>query len=412
MGLEKFMQQALRVDQRSQVCYREIPNQVFTPHMNLTEQVETQGVERMQVETSRLSQAERKRRYELKLCLYCGNPGHFLRLCPSRPPRLMVSSIFNTPSVSSPLTISVTLMSPSFNVSVSAIIDSGSAGDFISGELSSRLNLKRITTPKPYSIHAVIGEIINKGYVNYQIKPVILCVERDHQECFHPFILENCQTDIILGRPWLIRHQPEIDWKTGKIIRWGCKCCLTCLNDHPQITNELSNSVHVNSTSIESPNEKLSVIIPPCYSSFADVFSPVEASKLPPHRPWDCAIELMPGEPVPRGRIYSLSIPEQEAMQKYVQEALQQGYIRPSTSPAAASFFFVPKKDGGLRPCIDYRALNKITVKFSYPLPLVPSALEQLREATIFTKLDLRSAYNLIRIREGDEWKTAFITPA
>ncbi|KAG1952338.1 hypothetical protein F2P79_010259 [Pimephales promelas] len=65
----------------------------------------------------------------------------------------------------------------------------------------------------------------------------------------------------------------------------------------------------------------------------------------------------------------------------------------------------------GLRPCIDYRALNQVTVKFSYPLPLIPAALEQIREAKMFSKLDLRSAYNLIRIREGDEWKTAFITP-
>lgn len=64
-----------------------------------------------------------------------------------------------------------------------------------------------------------------------------------------------------------------------------------------------------------------------------------------------------------------------------------------------------------MRPCIDYRALNNITVKFRYPLPLVPAALEQLRGAAVFTKLDLRSTYNLIRIREGDEWKTAFITP-
>ncbi len=69
------------------------------------------------------------------------------------------------------------------------------------------------------------------------------------------------------------------------------------------------------------------------------------------------------------------------------------------------------KKDGGLRPCIDYRALNKITVKFRHPLPLVPAALEQLRGARVFTKLDLRSTYNLIRICEGDEWKTAFVTP-
>ncbi len=89
---------------------------------------------------------------------------------------------------------------------------------------------------------------------------------------------------------------------------------------------------------------------------------------------------LLPGESVPRGRIYPLSLPEQKAMEEYIEDALQQGYIRPSTSPAALSFFFVSKKDGGLRPCIDYRALNKITVKFRYPLPLVPAALEHLRE--------------------------------
>ncbi len=114
---------------------------------------------------------------------------------------------------------------------------------------------------------------------------------------------------------------------------------------------------------------------------------------------------------LPKGRVYPLSIPERTAMEEYVKEALQQGFIRPSTSPAASSFFFVAKKDGGLRPCIDYRALNDQTVKFAYPLPLVPASLEELRDARIFSKLDLRSAYNLIRIRKGDEWKTAFITP-
>ncbi len=88
-------------------------------------------------------------------------------------------------------------------------------------------------------------------------------------------------------------------------------------------------------------------------------------------------------------------------MKEYIKEALRQGYIRPSTSPAASSFFFMAKKDGGLRPCIDYRALNKITVKFRCTLPLSPAALEHPRGATIFSKMDLRSAYNLIRIREG-----------
>ncbi len=97
-------------------------------------------------------------------------------------------------------------------------------------------------------------------------------------------------------------------------------------------------------------------------------------------------------------------------MKAYIEKEVTKGFIRSSTSPASAGFFFVKKKDGGLRPCIDYRGLNEITVKFRYPLPLVPSALEQLRQAKYFTKLDLRCAYNLIRIKDGDEWKTAFST--
>lgn len=97
-------------------------------------------------------------------------------------------------------------------------------------------------------------------------------------------------------------------------------------------------------------------------------------------------------------------------MESYVAESLGQGYIQPSASPVSSSFFFVKKKDGGLRPCIDYRGLNSITVGFSYPLPLIATAVESFHGARFFTKLDLRSAYNLVRIRGGDEWKTAFST--
>ncbi|KAK3537178.1 hypothetical protein QTP70_002632 [Hemibagrus guttatus] len=160
----------------------------------------------------------------------------------------------------------------------------------------------------------------------------------------------------------------------------------------------LAGPLHFQATPVESSTETRTPDILACYSRFQDVFCPRKASKLPPHRPWDCAIDLIPGEPVPKGWIYSLSIPEERAMEEYIQEALSQGYIHPSTSPAASSFFFVAKKDGSLRPCIDYRALNQITVKFRYPLPLVPSVLEHLYGATVCTKLDLCSAFNLIRI--------------
>ncbi|MPV02328.1 hypothetical protein FVA96_24335, partial [Escherichia coli] len=98
-------------------------------------------------------------------------------------------------------------------------------------------------------------------------------------------------------------------------------------------------------------------------------------------------------------------------MEDYINDSLSAGIIRPSSSPAGAGFFFVQKKDKTLRPCIDYRGLNDITVKNRYPLPLISSAFELLEGATVFTKLDLRNAYHLVRIREGDEWKRAFNTP-
>ncbi len=182
-----------------------------------------------------------------------------------------------------------------------------------------------------------------------------------------------------------MQHNPILSWKSGEILKWGERCFPDCFPHAPRPPNLTPTGLKVCSTSIESPVEKQSVDIPPCYAPFSDVFCPNRAAKLPPHRPWDCAIDLLPGESVPRGKIYPLSIPEQKAMEEYIEEALRQGYICPSTSPAASSFFFVAKKDGGLRPCIDYRTLNKITVKFQYPLPLVPAALEHLRGACVFT---------------------------
>ena len=104
--------------------------------------------------------------------------------------------------------------------------------------------------------------------------------------------------------------------------------------------------------------------------------------------------------------MYPLSQEETVAMETYVSESLRQVYIRPSTSPASSSFFSV--KEGGLRPCIDYRGLNSITVGYSYPRPLIATAIESFHGTCFFTKLDLRSAYNVVRIWEGDEWKTAF----
>ena len=150
--------------------------------------------------------------------------------------------------------------------------------------------------------------------------------------------------------------------------------------------------------------------VPEVYHEFLDVFSKKGADTLPPHRPYDCPIELLPGAEIPFGRIFPLTELELENLKTYVDDNLKKGFIRPSTSPAGAGIFFVEKKDHTLRPCVDYRALNKVTIKNRYPLPLVPELFQRLGAAVIFTKLDLRGAYNLVRIRDGDEWKTAFRT--
>ncbi len=217
--------------------------------------------------------------------------------------------------------------------------------------------------------------------------------------------------DVILGRPWLALHSPEVRWEPCEITRWSEFCRQNCLI---VVSKPRASPIpaQLASTLVESPEPAEIPTIPSDYAAFQDIFSKQAATRLPPHRAWDCAIDLLPGAKLPKGRVYPLSIPERKAMEDYIQEALRQDFIRPSTSPAASSFFFVGKKDGGLRPCIDYRTLNSQTVKLPYPLPLVPTALKELRGARIFSKLDLRSAYNLIHIREGDEWKTAFITPS
>ncbi|KAJ1128271.1 hypothetical protein NDU88_006650 [Pleurodeles waltl] len=150
--------------------------------------------------------------------------------------------------------------------------------------------------------------------------------------------------------------------------------------------------------------------LPKQYSSYKDVFDEKGADTLPPHRSYDCQIDLAPGATLPNCRVYALSEHENQHLRKYLDQFLENGLIRPSKSPAASPLFFVPKANGELRTCMDYRGLNKVTIKNKYPLPLIPVLLEQVKRAKIYTKLDLRGAYHLVRMREGDEWKTAFKT--
>ena len=149
--------------------------------------------------------------------------------------------------------------------------------------------------------------------------------------------------------------------------------------------------------------------IPSEYHDFLDVFSKEASIRLPEHRPYDLKIEIE-GDKIPFGPIYSLSETETIALRDYIQENLAKGHIRSSSSPGGAPVLFVKKADGTLRLCVDYRGLNKITRKDRYPLPLISGSLDRLRDAKIYTKLDLRVGYSNVRIAAGDEWKTAFRT--
>ncbi|KAI2644670.1 Transposon Tf2-6 polyprotein [Labeo rohita] len=222
----------------------------------------------------------------------------------------------------------------------------------------------------------------------------------NHTEKIQLYITKITSPPVILGHPWLITHDPFISWTNHKIVHWGATCQELCLRAPVGTCSGESEASDINLEEVPVP-----------YRDLAEVFSKRSAAQLPPHRPYDLAIDLVPGAVLPRGHLYSLSATEHQAMEEYVAEGLRAGTIRPSSSPAAAGFFFVKKKDGDLRPCVDYRGLNQITIKNRHPLPLTNTALDALSGARFFTKLDLRSAYNLVRIREGDEWKTAFITP-
>ena len=125
----------------------------------------------------------------------------------------------------------------------------------------------------------------------------------------------------------------------------------------------------------------LASLVPPSLHDYLDIFSKESADELPHHAPYDHVITLQPGTSPPFGPIYSLSEVELKALKEYLQEHLNKGFIRASSSSAGAPMIFVMKSDGSLHLCVDYRGLNKITVKNCYPLPLIGESLDHLQSA-------------------------------
>ncbi|MBW0566446.1 hypothetical protein O181_106161 [Austropuccinia psidii MF-1] len=155
--------------------------------------------------------------------------------------------------------------------------------------------------------------------------------------------------------------------------------------------------------------ETLMKVVPSTYHQYLDVFSKVKSEKLPPHRACDHHIKLEGSLP-PVGMIYSLSKQDSDTLRAYISENVEKGFIRASSSSTGAPVVFVKKEDSGLHLCVDYHKLNPVTRKNKYPVPPMNQLLNVLNGSSIFSKIDLRGAYNLLRVKEGDEHLKCFRT--
>jgi hypothetical protein len=147
----------------------------------------------------------------------------------------------------------------------------------------------------------------------------------------------------------------------------------------------------------------------PVVNEFPDVF-PEELSGMPPDRDIKFVIELKPGTSPIYKTPYRMATSELAELKEHIKELLEKGFICPSSSPWGAPVIFVPKKDGTQRLCMDYRAMNEVTIKNKYLLPRIDDLLDQLRGACVFSKIDRRSGYHQVKIRECDIPKTAFVS--
>ena len=325
----------------------------------------------------------------------------------------------------------------SCSVKTKALLDSGASACFIDKDFAEKHNLPLVTKKSPVHVEVIDGRPLVSGDVTKETKPLDAYIE-SHQSTIVFNVIRSPSNPVVLGLSWLDRYNPDIDWNTRKLTFQSDSSDIPPSIDTyiPQKSKNIdSHPVRASKTQIPlfvgarafmraakkgttfaiyaiptSEPIRASSQLPVQYKEYEDIFEKKNADILPQHRPYDCGIDLQEGTQPPFGPIYSLSQNELAVLREYIDENLAKNFIRHSKSPAGAPILFVKKKDGSLRMCVDYRGLNKITIKNRYPLPLISGLLDQLGRAKVYTKIDLRGAYNLVRIKGGDEWKTAFRT--
>ena len=300
-------------------------------------------------------------------------------------------------------------------------MDGGSQLNLLSAMVAKEQNLQ--VDPLP----SLLAEGVNGGSIPvYGTTTVTILVtdSRGKQETQEiPFVVTDLRRyPVYLGLPWIDAYQPKLNYASRRMLFKGNKVSergrfqKVATEDAAEFDRTMRDprtEVYACSVGFVGQNgaERVEMTqLPPEYSEYADVASEDDSKELAEHSRNDLAINIAEGEAPPYQPLYGLSEAELVVLRKYLAEFMERGWIRRSKSPAGAPILFAKKKDGSLRLCVDYRGLNKVTVKNRHPLPLIAESLERLAQARIYTKLDIRDAYHRIRIKEGDEWKTAFRT--
>ncbi|GAB7332949.1 hypothetical protein MBLNU13_g04654t1 [Cladosporium sp. NU13] len=223
------------------------------------------------------------------------------------------------------------------------------------------------------------------------------------------FATDLSGSDVLLGRPWRRKYGVIVDSRND--YWWfsdAGELPAARVRDARAFQQDLRKAAAVYAVNLRKIEDLPE--LPEEIRDFCDVITAGNVADRPLPEGVEHAIDLDPGERPPFRPLYNLSVKELAALREYLEQALKNGWIKRSISEAGAPILFVPKKDGSLRLCVDYRGLNTITKKNRHPLPLISETLDRLGRATVFSALDLKDAYHRIPIKRGDEWKTAFRT--
>ncbi|KAL0549281.1 hypothetical protein IC582_013762 [Cucumis melo] len=360
-----------------------------------------------------------------RTCFKCRQEGHTADRCPLRLPGIAqnqgagaphqgrVFATNRTEAEKAGTVVTGTL--PVLGHYALVLFDSGSSHSFISSAFVSHARLEVEPLHHVLSVSTPSGEcMLSKEKVKAcQIELAGHAIE------VTLIVLDMLDFDVILGMDWLAANHASIDCSRKEVTfnppsMASFKFKGGGLKSLPQVISAIRASKLLSQGTwgilacvVDIREADVSLSSEPVVRDYPDVF-PEELPGLPPHREVEFAIELEPGT-VPISRApYRMAPAELKELKVQLQELLDKGFIRPSVSPWGAPVLFVKKKDGSMRLCIDYRELNKVTVKNRYPLPRIDDLFDQLQGATVFSKIDLRSGYHQLRIKDEDIPKTAF----